>query len=185
MSFGYTTDLAAVRAVVYRYAKQAGLAEHRAIDLVLAVSEVAANTVRHARSPGSLKIWYDTQEIVCQIQDEGTIRDPLAGQRKPSLDAMGGHGLWIVQEVCDDVEMQSDETGTTIRPAHEAAPAKAGLLTPRLRAGTVQAWPTSARSSRRPGDRPRPACTRPYRRIRRRSGWPGVSRGRRTGSGTP
>jgi anti-sigma regulatory factor (Ser/Thr protein kinase) len=115
MSYGYTTDLAAVRAVVYRYAKQAGLPEHRAIDLVLAVSEVAANTVRHAQSPGSLKIWYDTQEIVCQIQDEGIIHDPLAGRRKPSMDAMGGHGLWIVHQVCDDVEMHSDETGTTIR----------------------------------------------------------------------
>jgi anti-sigma regulatory factor (Ser/Thr protein kinase) len=115
MSYGYTTDLAALRAVVYRYAKQAGLPEHRAIDLVLAVSEVAANTVRHARSPGSLNIWYDTQEIICQIHDEGIIHDPLAGQRKPSMDAMGGHGLWIVHQVCDDVEMHSDEGGTTIR----------------------------------------------------------------------
>ena len=115
MSYGYTTDLAAVRAVVYRYAKQAGLPEHRAIDLVLAVSEVAANTVRHAKSPGSLKIWYDTEEIVCQVQDDGTIRDPQAGRSEPSLDAVGGHGLWIVRQVCDDVEMQSDGTGTTIR----------------------------------------------------------------------
>ena len=115
MSYAYTTDLAAVRAVVYRYARQAGLTESRAIDLVLAVSEVAANTVRHAKSPGSLKIWYDTKEIVCQIQDEGTITDPLAGRRQPSLEAMGGHGLWIVNQVCDEVEMRSDETGTTIR----------------------------------------------------------------------
>jgi len=115
MSYAYTTDLAAVRAVVYRYARQAGLPESRAIDLVLAVSEVAANTVRHAKSPGSLKIWYDTEEIVCQIQDQGTITDPLAGRRQPSLEAMGGHGLWIVNQVCDEVEMRSDETGTTIR----------------------------------------------------------------------
>ena len=56
MSYRYTTDLAAVRAVVHRYAIAAGLPESRAIDLVLAVSEVAANTVRHAKSPGSLKI---------------------------------------------------------------------------------------------------------------------------------
>jgi anti-sigma regulatory factor (Ser/Thr protein kinase) len=115
MSYAYTTDLAAVRAVVHRYARQAGLPESRAIDLVLAVSEVAANTVRHAKSPGSLKIWYDTEEIVCQIQDEGTITDPLAGRRQPSLEATGGHGLWIVNQVCDEVEIRSDETGTTIR----------------------------------------------------------------------
>lgn len=115
MSYRYTTDLAAVRAVVYRYARQAGLPESRAIDLVLAVSEVAANTVRHAKSPGSLKIWYDSREIVCQIQDDGIIGDPLAGRRRPSLEGGGGHGLWIVNQVCDEVEMRSDETGTTIR----------------------------------------------------------------------
>jgi anti-sigma regulatory factor (Ser/Thr protein kinase) len=127
MSHAYTTDLAALRAVVYRYAKKAGLPEHRAIDLVLAVNEVAANTVRHAKSPGSLKIWYDTREIICQIQDEGIIRDPLAGRRKPSPDAMGGHGLWIVHQVCDDVEILSDETGTTVR-LH--------MKLPRLKPGT-------------------------------------------------
>jgi anti-sigma regulatory factor (Ser/Thr protein kinase) len=115
MSYSYTTDLAAIRAVVHRYALQAGLPEARAIDLTLAVSEVAANTVKHARSPGSLQIWYDTREIVCQIHDEGIITDPLAGRREPSLDAQGGHGLWIVNQVCDQVEMRSDETGTTIR----------------------------------------------------------------------
>ena len=115
MSYNYTTDLAAIRAVVHRYAIQAGLTEARAIDLTLAVSEVAANTIKHAKSPGSLNIWYDAKEIVCQIHDEGVITDPLAGRREPSLDAMGGHGLWIVNQVCDRVELQSDENGTTIR----------------------------------------------------------------------
>jgi len=125
MSYTYTTDLAAIRAVVHRYAIQAGLSEARAIDLTLAVSEIAANTVKHAKSPGSLNIWYDKKEIVCQVHDEGVITDPLAGRREPSLDAPGGHGLWIVNQVCDQVEIHSDETGTTIRlhmnlPQHNA-----------------------------------------------------------------
>jgi anti-sigma regulatory factor (Ser/Thr protein kinase) len=115
MAFVYTTDLSAVRALVHRHALRAGLTEARAIDLMLAVSEVAANTVRHAKSPGCLDIWYDAKEIICQIRDRGTISDPLAGRRRPALDALGGHGLWIVNQVCDEVEMRSDETGTTIR----------------------------------------------------------------------
>lgn len=123
MPYTYTTDLAAIRAVVHRYAIQAGLTEARAIDLTLAVSEVTANTVRHAKSPGSLQIWYDAKEIICQIHDEGIITDPLAGRRQPSLDALGGHGLWIVNQVCDEVEMRSDETGTTIR-LHMNVPAR-------------------------------------------------------------
>src|SRR5260370_19440947 len=93
MSYSYTTDLASIRAVVYRYAIQAGLTETRAIDLKLAVSEVAANTVKHAKSPGSLKIWYDAKEIICQTPHQALISDPLAGRRQPSLDALGGHGL--------------------------------------------------------------------------------------------
>jgi anti-sigma regulatory factor (Ser/Thr protein kinase) len=115
MPYTYTTDLSAIRAIVHRYAVLAGLTEARGIDLVLAVNEVAANTVRHAKSPGSLKIWYDSEEIVCQIHDEGRITDPLAGTRPPSLGGTGGHGLWIVHRVCDQVEIQSDESGTTIR----------------------------------------------------------------------
>jgi anti-sigma regulatory factor (Ser/Thr protein kinase) len=114
MSLTYTTDLSAVREFVRRCARDAGLAEARAIDLVLAVSEVAANTLRHAKSAGTLEIWHNSDEIVCQIKDKGVITDPLAGQRRPGADASGGHGLWIVNQVCDLVEMRSDESGTTI-----------------------------------------------------------------------
>jgi anti-sigma regulatory factor (Ser/Thr protein kinase) len=115
MSLTFTTDLSAVREFVRRRALDAGLTETRVIDLVLAVSEVAANTLRHAKSAGTLEIWHDADEIVCQIEDKGFIKDPLAGQRRPGTDAAGGHGLWIVNQVCDLVEMRSDESGTTIK----------------------------------------------------------------------
>jgi len=115
MSLTFTTDLSAVRALVQKCAQDAGLSDARAIDLVLAVSEIAANTLRHARSAGTLDIWHNDKEIVCQLRDKGFISDPLAGKRRPSSDAMGGHGLWLVHQVCDQVEMQSDESGTTIR----------------------------------------------------------------------
>jgi anti-sigma regulatory factor (Ser/Thr protein kinase) len=115
ISHTYRTDLAKVRALVLQQARAAGLAEGRATDLVLAVSEVAANTLRHTQSTGTLTIWREPGELVCEIQDEGTIADPLAGQRRPGPDATGGHGLWLVHQVCDVVELRSDETGTTIR----------------------------------------------------------------------
>jgi anti-sigma regulatory factor (Ser/Thr protein kinase) len=111
----YRTDLAKVRALVLQQGRAAGLTESRATDLVLAVSEVAANTLRHTQSAGTLAIWRQPGELVCEIQDEGTIADPLAGHRRPGPDATGGHGLWLVRQVCDVVELRSDETGTTIR----------------------------------------------------------------------
>lgn len=115
VSLTFTADLAAVRALVRRYASAAGLSEIRAVDLVLAVSEVAANTVRHARSPGTLDIWHNADEIICQVTDKGFIADPLAGWRIPRIGATTGYGLWIVRRVCDKVDLRSDETGTCVR----------------------------------------------------------------------
>jgi anti-sigma regulatory factor (Ser/Thr protein kinase) len=111
----YRNDLSRVRSLVMQHAQAAGLAESRANDLVLAVSEVAANTLRHTASSGTLAIWQGPGEIRCEIHDEGRITDPRAGQRRPPADADGGHGLWLVYQVCDLVELRSDETGTTIR----------------------------------------------------------------------
>ena len=111
----YRSDLSQVRALVYQQARAAGLIESRANDLVLAVSEVAANTLRHTTSSGTLAIWHDTQEIVCQVHDGGRITDPLVGTRRPPPDASGGHGLWLVRQVCDLVELASDADGTTVR----------------------------------------------------------------------
>jgi anti-sigma regulatory factor (Ser/Thr protein kinase) len=111
----YRSDLSKVRALVLKHAREAGLAEGRANDLVLAVSEVAANTLRHTQSSGTLAIWHDDDEVVCEIHDAGTIADPLVGSRRPAPDANGGHGLWIVRQVCDLVELTSNATGTTVR----------------------------------------------------------------------
>jgi anti-sigma regulatory factor (Ser/Thr protein kinase) len=111
----YRSDLSKVRALVLQHARKAGLTEGRANDLLLAVSEVAANTLRHTQSPGTLAIWYDEHEIVCEVHDEGTITDQLVGYRMPAPDANGGHGLWIVRQVCDLVELNSDGNGTTVR----------------------------------------------------------------------
>jgi anti-sigma regulatory factor (Ser/Thr protein kinase) len=124
---GYHTDLSQVRALVLKHALEAGLTESRANDLVLAVSEVTANTLRHTRSSGTLALWRDAGEVICEVHDEGRIADPLAGRRRPAPDAAGGHGLWLVHQVCDLVELNSDANGTTIRMhmAVRTAPATA------------------------------------------------------------
>lgn len=116
MTFEYTNNLSEVRALAETLARQAGLAADRVTDFVIAVSEVAANTVRHARSAGSMEIWCEAGEIICEIHDGGVITDPArAGRQPPAADASGGHGLWLVHQICDKVELHSDSAGTTIR----------------------------------------------------------------------
>lgn len=110
----YRADLRPVRAAVSAGAAAVRLPDGRASDLVLAVSEVAANTLRYASGGGTLHIWSAGDELICQVSDSGTISDPLAGRRRPASDA-SGHGLWLVNQVCDLAELRSGPGGTTVR----------------------------------------------------------------------
>jgi anti-sigma regulatory factor (Ser/Thr protein kinase) len=114
-SLTYRADLSGVRALAGREASRAGLPPRRAADLVLAVSEIAANTIRHTGAHGTLRVWHDPREVVCELSDPGHIEDPLAGRRRPVPGSPGGHGLWITHQACDLVELRSGPRGTTIR----------------------------------------------------------------------
>lgn len=111
----FSTDLHSVRDLVASYAARAGMTSERAPELVLAVSEVAANTLRHTTAGGTVQVWRTGEEVVCQIDDNGRIADPLAGRVRPAGDQLGGHGLWLVNQVCDLVEVRTGEAGTTVR----------------------------------------------------------------------
>ena len=115
MPFLYTTNLSEVRALAESKARVFGLPEDRITDFVIAVAEVAGNTVRHARSAGTMEIWLDGRDLICEIRDAGVITDPFVGRRPPAAEANGGHGLWLVHQICDHEELHSDEKGTVIR----------------------------------------------------------------------
>jgi len=114
-ALAYRDDLAHVRAFAAAQARRAGLAAGRARDLVIAVSELAANTWRHTDAGGTVHIWSADGELLCQVRDSGHVSDPLAGRRRPIPDAGRGHGLWVVNQLCDLVELRTGSTGTTVR----------------------------------------------------------------------
>lgn len=111
-SMSFAEQLGSVREFVARHAGSAGLGLARGRDLTLAVSEVAANAVSYADG-GVVTAWRADGELMCQIEDSGFITDPLAGRRQRPPDAPGGHGLWLVNLVCDLVERRTAPAGTT------------------------------------------------------------------------
>ncbi|HEV2373027.1 MAG TPA: sensor histidine kinase [Streptosporangiaceae bacterium] len=113
-SLSYDVDLRAVREFVARRAVRAGLPDSRVGDLVLAVSEVAANTLRHTSGPGTLSIWRDRSTILCEVRDQGWIADPLVGRQSP-LGLPGRQGLWVVNQMCDLVQIRTGPKGSTVR----------------------------------------------------------------------
>ena len=114
-SVPFDLDLSPLRRLVKARARALGLAPARVIDLVLAVGEATANTIRHAGGAGTLRIWHNDAEIVCEVSDLGRIENPRAGQLPPPAGTRGGQGLWIIQQACDRVELRSSEAGTVIR----------------------------------------------------------------------
>ena len=108
-------DLFGVRALVSERAGAAGLDAERVSDLVLGINELATNTVAHGSGGGTLHVWGRPGRFVCQVHDGGQITDPLAGRHVPTPEGYGGMGLWIVNQLCDLVEVRSGEAGTTVR----------------------------------------------------------------------
>lgn len=107
--------LAAVRDFVAEQATQLGLPSSRASELVLAVNEIATNSLRHGGGRGVLQMWSRGDGVVAQVRDRGWIRDPLVGRTLPEAERMGGRGLWLVNQLCDLVQIRSTPEGTVVR----------------------------------------------------------------------
>jgi anti-sigma regulatory factor (Ser/Thr protein kinase) len=104
-----------LRLAVAERAARAGVDPTRAPDLVLAVNEAAANSVRHGGGNGVLRMWEDDGALICELKDRGRVVDPLVGRRPPVPNQIGGWGLYIAHQMCDLVQLRSDERGTVVR----------------------------------------------------------------------
>src|SRR5262249_35716688 len=77
-------ELGQVRMFMLAFAADAGLSPGRRDDLVLAIHEIAANSIRHGGGRGSLRLWRDAGEVVCEVSDAGQIGAPLIGRLRPA-----------------------------------------------------------------------------------------------------
>jgi len=109
------TDLRVLRDDVLAHARAAGVSGERSADLALSVHEVATNSVVHARGAGVLHIWREPGALVCEVRDPGRISDPMIGRRAPGVENLHGRGLWMVNHLCDLVQIRSHAAGTTVR----------------------------------------------------------------------
>jgi anti-sigma regulatory factor (Ser/Thr protein kinase) len=112
----FRDDQAGVRRFAAALAQRAGLSPRRVTDLVVAVGELAANTLIHTTGKGTLTSWVADGALICQVSDSGQIADPLAGTFRPDPRAAGTkRGLWLVHQVADLVQVRTGPAGTTTR----------------------------------------------------------------------
>lgn len=108
-------NLADMRGFGRAAAERAGLDARRVDDLLLAITELAANAIRHGPGTGTVSVWRDADALLCEVDASGRIEDPLAGRAKPPPEHMEGRGLWIVHQLCDLVQIRSRGERSTIR----------------------------------------------------------------------
>jgi len=71
--------------------------------------------VRHGGGQGRLRVWLVNDQVACQVEDAGTLADPLAGRRLVAEHEKAGRGLLIVNRLADLVRVHAIDGSTTIR----------------------------------------------------------------------
>ena len=127
--FGADT-LHQLRAAVLAHAARAGLPEDRVGDVMIAVHELAANTVRHGAGAGQLVICTEPGTLQCQVFDAGAARPNGrangTGDSPPPWPSPEGHGLWLVRQLADRLSIARWHGGYQVT-AHFALPARTAI----------------------------------------------------------
>jgi anti-sigma regulatory factor (Ser/Thr protein kinase) len=108
-------DLSDLRAWGDAWARSYGLSEDRNDDLALALHEVCNNTIRFGGGHGTISRWQDGSSLICEVADTGRISDLLVGRVLPPVTGEGGRGVWLANQLCDLVQIRSDDGQTQVR----------------------------------------------------------------------
>ena len=123
-------SLYALRAAVAAHAAAAGLPRLRVYDVVAATHELAANAVRHGAGRGRLRLWVEDQRLRCEVSDDGPAGDDAGSAAGNNADpgakwsTSHGHGLWLVDQVADQVSLDHGPGGTTATVTFVIGPAE-------------------------------------------------------------
>jgi anti-sigma regulatory factor (Ser/Thr protein kinase) len=108
-------SLGLARDALVEFAQGFGMNESAAADCALAGHEVMANSIRHGDGEAELSFWRESETMVCEVKDHGNFEDPLAGRTRPGEKERRGRGLWMVNQLCDLVQIRTVPGGTAVR----------------------------------------------------------------------
>lgn len=103
-------------------AERAGLGQDCTFDLLIAVSEAAANAIEHGSPLGSgnrveLSWQFSRGRFEVVIRDQGRFQE----WRPPELDGLGGRGIFLMQALVDEMTFHTTSEGTVVQLVVHAA----------------------------------------------------------------
>ncbi|MEV6347025.1 ATP-binding protein [Actinoplanes sp. NPDC051851] len=114
-TFGHD-DITVLRHETARLLPPVGLSGDRLSGYVLAVNEVITNVILHAGGHGRFLLKVEDGSVWCVVTDSGPgIPDGRRdGTVVPGTDEVGGRGLWLAHQLCDEVTTATGPIGTSI-----------------------------------------------------------------------
>ena len=113
-SFATGDDLEAFRERLARELAAERVPEAKALELLVAGTEIAANAVRHGGGIEEVRTGRAHGRFVCEVVDRGDgFDDPLAGYVAPQ--AGTGTGLWVARQLAWCLEAFRSPRGFTVR----------------------------------------------------------------------
>jgi anti-sigma regulatory factor (Ser/Thr protein kinase) len=121
-------DVVLLRRTVGEVAAKAGLDESTQQDLILAVDELLTNAVLHGGGRGQLELWQAKERLWFRVVDRGPGLARPIPTRTPPTSSVSGRGLWIAQQLTEQLEIVTGPSGTTVLGC---VPLPAGIEPPR------------------------------------------------------
>jgi anti-sigma regulatory factor (Ser/Thr protein kinase) len=111
---GFGRDLEEFRERLARELVIESVSEAKALDMLLAATEVAANAIEHGGGVEAVRVGRAHGRFVCEIVDRGSgFDDPTAGYLAPREGI--GTGLWVARQLTWQIEFFRSESGFTAR----------------------------------------------------------------------
>jgi anti-sigma regulatory factor (Ser/Thr protein kinase) len=107
-------SLVGLRRMAAEMTARLGLSAQRRDDVLLVLTELATNSIEHARSVATVLLGTEGDHLVCQVRDTGHLTDPLVGRRPEAAGQIRGRGLLMVNQLADLVRVHTSPQGTTI-----------------------------------------------------------------------
>ncbi|GIE67779.1 ATP-binding protein [Actinoplanes palleronii] len=109
-------DITVLRHEVSRLLSPISVLRDRLSGFVLAVNEVITNVVLHAGGNGRIVLRIESGAVWCVVTDSGPgIPDDLPdSDLLPGTEEIGGRGLWLAHQLCDEVTTATGPIGTSI-----------------------------------------------------------------------
>ena len=104
------TELPAIRRLLRRWLRAAGVSEAEMAPILLASGEACTNAIEHAYGPAdalfALRAGYHEGEVTIEVRDNGRWREPRGQNR--------GRGLALMEIFMDSVTVDRSDSGTTV-----------------------------------------------------------------------